>query len=72
MKHIIRFAAGSAATGAETLELDADSIQVQPPGLLVLVKDNQAVGTFPLHGISGVWTPDGPAQVQLATPGVTL
>jgi hypothetical protein len=67
MKHLIRFTAST-----DTIELDADTLAIQQPGVFVLVSKEQVVGTFPIHAIAGIWTPDGPAQVQLATPGVTL
>ena len=67
MKHIIRF-----GNGSTDIEIDADTVAIQPPGLFILVKNGEAVGSFPIHAVAGVWTPDGPAQVKLATPEVSL
>ena len=67
MKHIIRFNAPK-----DDLELEADTVAIQPPGLIVLVKDQQIIGTFNIGAVAGVWTPDGPSQVVLPAPGVQL
>jgi hypothetical protein len=66
MKHIVRFIGPK-----DDVELEADGISVQAPGLFILAKNNQAVGLFPIGAVAGVWTPDGPAQIQLAE-GVVL
>lgn len=67
MKHIIRFNAPK-----DDLELDADTVALNPPGVFLFVKDQSIIGTFPIGSVAGIWTPDGPAQVTLATPGVQL
>ena len=67
MKHTVIFNAPK-----DNLELDADSIAIQPPGLFVAVKDQQVVAMFPIGSIAGIHTPDGLSQVVIPTGGVAL
>jgi hypothetical protein len=59
MKFTVKFA--NEAIPAEVIE--ADGVQLQAPGVVLLHKENQVVALFPLPSLAGVFTLEGPNQI---------
>jgi hypothetical protein len=57
--------------GAEPLTFENATFQIAQPGVFVIESAGQLLGLFPLAGVAGVYNPNGPSKVALAS-GVTL
>ena len=59
MKYTIKFT----NPDSQPVEIEGDGIQLEAPGVVIIGKNKQMVGLFPIHAVAGVYSTDGPNKV---------